>query len=138
MQDVIVGVDRSDTAKKAATTAAKLAAALNTNLHLVMCLHRSAGREVTVGNERVRQDEVAEAEQYLSDLIRTLPHTNTTVTVAVGAPADVICEEAARLQASTIVVGNRRVHGVSRILGSVASDVIRIAPCDVLVANTTG
>ena len=37
-----------------------------------------------------------------------------------------------------IVVGNRRVQGVSRVLGSIASDVLRRAPCDVLIVNTTG
>ena len=36
------------------------------------------------------------------------------------------------------IVGNRRVQGVSRILGSVAMDVARAAPCNVLIVHTTG
>jgi nucleotide-binding universal stress UspA family protein len=48
-----------------------------------------------------------------------------------------LCEEAERLDARTIVVGNRRVQGISRVLGSVASDVTRQAPCAVLIANTS-
>ena len=37
-----------------------------------------------------------------------------------------------------IVVGNRRVQGAGRILGSVAAHVTKNANCDVLVANTVG
>ena len=48
-----------------------------------------------------------------------------------------LCAEAVRLDASTIVVGNRRVQGASRLLGSVAVSVLRSAPCDVLIAQTT-
>ena len=53
-------------------------------------------------------------------------------------PATALCDEARRLQASIIVVGNRRVKGAARLLGAVATDVARQAPCDVLIANTTG
>jgi nucleotide-binding universal stress UspA family protein len=49
-----------------------------------------------------------------------------------------MCEEARRLGARIIVVGNRRVQGASRVLGSIASDVAKQAPCDVLIVNTTG
>ena len=58
------------------------------------------------------------------------------VTVGVGDPAKMLCEEAGRLGAQAIVVGNRRVQGMSRVLGSVAGDVTKMAPCDVMVANT--
>jgi nucleotide-binding universal stress UspA family protein len=50
----------------------------------------------------------------------------------------VMCEEARRLEARMIVVGNRRVQGAARVLGSIASDVAKHAPCDVYIANTTG
>ncbi|MCP3973298.1 MAG: universal stress protein, partial [bacterium] len=39
--------------------------------------------------------------------------------------------------ARMIVVGNRRVQGIARVLGSVASDVAKRAPCSVLIAHTT-
>lgn len=51
-------------------------------------------------------------------------------------PATALCDEAERLEASIIVVGNRGVQGAARLLGSVATDVARRAPCDVLIANT--
>jgi nucleotide-binding universal stress UspA family protein len=36
-----------------------------------------------------------------------------------------------------IVVGNRRVQGISRVLGAIATDVARRASCDVLISDTT-
>ena len=44
--------------------------------------------------------------------------------------------EAERLEADVIVVGNRRMQGVSRLLGSVANEVAHNAPCDVLIVKT--
>jgi nucleotide-binding universal stress UspA family protein len=35
-----------------------------------------------------------------------------------------------------IVVGNRRMHGIGRVLGSVANSVAHNAPCDVYIAKT--
>ena len=59
------------------------------------------------------------------------------VVEATGKPADVLVQEAERLGASVIVVGNRRVQGPSRVLGAIATAVARNAPCDVYVAKTT-
>ena len=53
-----------------------------------------------------------------------------------GKPAEALVEEAKRLGADLIVVGNRRVQGIGRILGSVASDVAQHAPCDVYIVKT--
>ena len=41
MRDIIVGIDRSETARRAAHRAAELAAAYDTNLHIVMCVDRT-------------------------------------------------------------------------------------------------
>ncbi|MFA9563658.1 MAG: universal stress protein [Acidimicrobiales bacterium] len=136
MNDIVVGVDQSPTAREAAVTAASLAAETGSNLHIVMCLSRGSSREVQVGSDRFYLDSVAEAETYLSDLSRSLPHDRITSTVGQGDPATAICEEATRLDARMIVVGNRRVKGISRVLGSVAATVAKRAPCDVLIANT--
>ena len=137
MNDIIVGVDQSDTARVAARTAAELARSCGTNLHIVMCVQRGSSQEFAVGGDRWRLDSLSKAETYLSDLRRTLPHELITSTVAFGSPATTMCEEARRLDARMIVVGNRRVQGASRILGSIAADVTKQASCDVLIANTT-
>ena len=138
MKDIIVGVDRSATARRAAETAADLAVAYGANLHVVMCVERNKPVDISVGSDRFHTDWLSEAGQFLDDLVRRLPGTSVTRTVGVGDPAKMMCEEAQRLEARAIVVGNRRAQGASRVLGSVASDVTKQAPCDVLVANTCG
>ncbi len=138
MNDIVVGVDPSPTAWKAALSAATLAADLDANLHLVTCVGRGANREVEVGSDRFYLDSTSTAETFLDDLRRSLPHDRITTAVGGGDPARSICDEAARLDARMIVVGNRRVQGISRVLGSVAADVAKQAPCDVVIAYTTG
>jgi len=138
MRDIIVGIDRSETAGLAAQRAAELAAAYGDNLHIVMCIERGGSVEVQVGTDRFRLDNLAETEQFLSDVGRRLGATAFTHSVRHGDPAKILCEEARERDARAIVVGNRRVQGMSRVLGSVAADVVKSAPCDVLIANTTG
>lgn len=136
MSSIIVGVDRSDTARKAAETAADVASALGADLHVVMCAERERGINLDVGGDSFHTDWLVEAEQFLSDLARRLPAGNVTTSVGEGDPAKAICEEAERLDARLIVVGNKRVQGLARVLGSVAGDVMKHAHCDVYVANT--
>lgn len=136
MKDVVVGVDRSDTARRAAEKAKELATALDANLHLVTCAEPSADVDVGIGSDRFHSDWESDAEQFLAGLAKQLGYARTTTAVETGEPGAALCREAKRLEASTIVVGNRRVQGVSRVLGSVASHVLRKAPCDVLVAYT--
>ena len=135
---IIVGVDESETARRAAFTAAELASCFGAPLHLVMAVHRTRSAGVTAaGDDTWSVDSVTTAGQFLDGLISELPCATATHTVSLGEAAGAICEEAVRLNARMIVVGNRRVHGISRLLGAVATDVLRQANCDVLVANTT-
>jgi nucleotide-binding universal stress UspA family protein len=137
MRNVIVGIDRSETAGLAAKRAAELAAAYGDNLHIVMCVDRDRPMEVKVGSDSFRLDTLADAEQFVADVGRKLGADQYTHAVRHGDPAKILCEEAAKLDTRAIVVGNRRVQGMARVLGSVATDVVKHAPCDVLVANTT-
>ncbi len=138
MQTIIVGVDQSETARRAAFAAAKIAAACCSPLHVVMAVNRGKPVEVSVGgSDRWHLDWLSSAEQFLDALVGELPACPTTRAVSLHDPATALCEEAERLDASMIVVGNRRVNGAARILGAVATDVARRAPCDVLIANTT-
>jgi nucleotide-binding universal stress UspA family protein len=138
MNDIIVGIDESEAAHRAAVTAAELAAAHGTNLHIVMCVDRTKPVNMTVGGDTFHTDSISEAEQFLASVTHTLPHGSITYAVGFSKPAEMLCEEAERLNARTIVVGNRRVQSSSRVLGSIASDVTRRAPCAVLIANTCG
>ncbi len=137
MNDIVVGIDRSETAAQAATVAAEMARALGANLHLVTCADKSKSVNVSVGTDRFHTDWLTEAEQFLKDMGRRLGNEQVTISVGSGDPATVLCDEAKRIDARMVVVGNRRVQGVSRVLGSVAGDVLKHADCDVLIVNTT-
>lgn len=137
MAAIIVGVDQSDTARRAAFAAAELAATCCKPLHVVMAVSSRNSVDVAVGgSDRWHVDTLTAAEQFLDALICELPTTPITHAVILTDPATALCDEAERLEASVIVVGNRRVQGAARLLGAVATDVARRAPCDVLIANT--
>ena len=137
MNEIIVGVDRSDTARRAAFTAAQLAVSLDKPLHLVMAVSRTQPISFGSGSDSFHTDWLTSAEEFLDALGGELPAKQISRTVSLLDPATAMCDEAQRLEATMIVVGNRRVQGLARVLGAVASDVARQAPCDVLIANTT-
>lgn len=133
---IVVGVDQSETARRAAFRAAELATALGVPLHVVMAASR--GRADGLSTETGRHvDWLAGAEQFLIALEGELSLPQITHAVIAGDPATAICDEAERVDAQMIVVGNKRVRGISRVLGAVALDVARRAPCDVLISDTT-
>ncbi len=55
-----------------------------------------------------------------------------------GDPADALLEIADKQNADLIVVGNRGMHGVGRVLGSVPNKVSHRAGCNVLIVATEG
>lgn len=50
--------------------------------------------------------------------------------------ARALIQQAQTHGALMIVVGNRRMRGIGRVLGSIANSVARNAPCDVFSAQT--
>jgi nucleotide-binding universal stress UspA family protein len=56
---------------------------------------------------------------------------------AKGDPADILISKAEEVGANLIVVGNRGMKGVRRVLGSVPNSVAHGAHCSVLIVDTT-
>lgn len=113
-----------------------MASALGAPLHLVMAASR--GRADGLSTETGHHvDWLAGAEQFLDALRGELRVSTVTHAVVSDDPAAAICDEAERVEAQMIVVGNRRVQGISRVLGAIATDVARRASCDVLISDTT-
>jgi len=138
MNPIVVGVDGSATARLAAKHAAELANSCGAAIHLVTAYAKRATKTVRAAGETWVVDSLSSAEQVLADVGSDIRVANgITSAVMEGDPASAVIDEAKRLDASMIVVGNRRVQGVSRILGSVAADIARRAPCHVLIAKTT-
>ncbi len=138
MNEIVVGVDNSATARKAALEAADMASAYGRPLHLVMALDASSVKQVRSGSETWQVDRLTQAEESLKALAGEFVCSSVvTQAVVVNDPGKALCEEAERLDASVIVVGNKRVQGASRVLGSIANDVVRHAKCNVLIVHTT-
>jgi nucleotide-binding universal stress UspA family protein len=139
---ILVGVDGSASSRKAATVAAELAASTGATLHVLTAVDpRSVGGRSepggSLGDVRVpTPGEAAEAiaAEVAGSLSGVVPQIESSPIQ--GKPAEALVEEAKRLGADLIVVGNRRVQGIGRILGSVATDVAQHAPCDVYIVKT--
>lgn len=135
---MIVGVDGSETADRAAEEAARLAAGFGARLHVVTAYDRTSAETIEIGTDRWTvntDDEAAATADAVAARLRSI-HADVTSTAIEGDPDEVLIEEAKRLDARTIVVGNRRMQGISRVLGSVANGVAHHAPCHVYIVHT--
>lgn len=137
---IVVGVDGSDTAARAAETAAQLAGALEAELLVVFAYGRFEVERLQAGSEEyvfTSEDQGQEVAERTAAVLRGR-HQGLSLRVLPqeGKPADALVEVAERERVEVIVVGNKRVQGRARVLGSVATDVARKAPCDVYIAHT--
>ena len=133
---VVVGVDASQSARKAAEVALDLAQSLGASLHVVTAFEMENAETFGVGSDKVRISNADSSEMVARSLAGSRPGVEITHFAARGKPADSLIKEAVRLDARVIVVGNRRMRGIGRLLGSVANSVAHNAPCDVYIANT--
>ncbi len=133
---VVVGVDGSESARKAAETARDLAVSLGASLHIVTAFEFETAETFGAGSDKVRISNADSAEHVARSLSNAGQGLEITHSAARGKPADSLIKEAIRLDARLIVVGNRRMRGIGRLLGSVANSVAHNAPCDVYIANT--
>jgi nucleotide-binding universal stress UspA family protein len=150
---IVTGVDSSQTALAAAQKAAELADGVGAELHVFSAYSIGASLPLQVaksnnmgpGTSTAYQkltDGYARAAQEVADSVAAVlreayPSVTVHATAVEGAPADVLVLQAEKLDADTIVVGNKHMQGFSRILGSVARKVAAEAPCDLYIVNTT-
>ena len=135
---VVVGADDSATAREAVLVAADVAAASGGKLHIVTAYDR---KSVTIDQlpveVRYSADHPADALlRRLADLVSE-HGLEPVVHATEGDPADAIVRIAEDVGADLIVVGNKGMKGVRRVLGSVPNSVAHKAPCSVLIADTT-
>jgi nucleotide-binding universal stress UspA family protein len=95
-------------------------------------------REVDAERRQQAEQIAGKAEEKIRK-IRPELKSNLTTTVATGAPAEIIVDEAKKWGADLVVVGS---HGYGfwqrALLGSVSNAVVHHAPCSVLVVRTAG
>ena len=135
---IVVGVDGSETALKAAHTARDLALSLGATLHVVSAFDSDRTEVFSSGGDKWILSDASNAETVAKSVADGLRSADIDVTYAAarGKPAEALIKEAERTGAQMIVVGNRRMSGIGRVLGSVANSVAHNAPCDVYIAKT--
>lgn len=139
---IVVGTDGSETANRALAEAMRLAQALDCPAHVVCAYEPLRGVKIAGAPEGAAKvweqrpdDHVQRVAQQAAAGFRMRDIEVETHTVT-GDPADALLEVAETVGASMIVVGSRGMHGVRRVLGSVASKVSHRAGCNVLIVAT--
>ncbi|MBG0740779.1 universal stress protein [Paeniglutamicibacter antarcticus] len=135
---IVVGVDGSETAMKAARAAARLATGMGGELRVVTAYEGDRTEVVEIGSDRWVVSDADDAERVAQLVASDLGSTGVKTTFAAlrGKPHEVLISEADRLGAKVIVVGSVRMQGMGRILGSVANTVAHNASCDVYIVKT--
>lgn len=132
---VICGTDFSDNAAEAATAAAAIAQRLGEKLELVHVVP-SAPPLIPAPPAQTPRPEVMRALSDLAEKLREQTPVTIETVALVGAPDDVLLEEARRADASLVVVsslGARRQRGW--LVGSVAERVAQCSTVPVLVVR---
>ncbi len=137
MNEIVVGIDGSTTAHRAAVRAAELAMKFDRPLHLVMAVSMTVYADMGAGVAPMLNDAIAAAGATVQAAETEFAYAGVVTSAVVARDAaSALCDEAERLGASIIVVGNKRVQGISRVLGSIAGGVAKMAPCDVYIVHT--
>lgn len=145
-KSIVVGTDGSSTATAAVHTAIGLARALEARLHVV-CVYNNAHISTAIAAGAGVPSSFAETDQAAHDHTAAVldeargraraDGVDVTVHPCAGSPADVLVSIAEGEQADLIIVGNRGMKGVRRILGSVPNHVAHHAPRAVMIVPTT-
>ena len=137
-ETVIVGADDSSTARQAVMVAAEIAQLHGGTLHIVTAYDPKSIQIQELPEEFRYSKLTSPADMLLEGLSRIVEQRGLKpeVHAATGNPADAIVRVAEREKADLVVVGNKGMKGVRRVLGSVPNSVAHGAPCSVLIVDT--
>ena len=136
-REIVVGISDAPTSHIAAGRAVALAKMTGARLHFVTAVEKATQDVVGVATDRFVIDSLDLARESVERFVRSLDtDIDYTVTAAEGSPARALLNVAHSVNADLIVVGNVRMQGIGRVLGSVGSEVLHSAPCSVLIVKT--
>jgi nucleotide-binding universal stress UspA family protein len=137
MGPIVCAVDDSEAAEAVVRVAKRLSGALDARLVLAYIAPPTEAPGVSAapaGQDRLREEELADARQLLEGLAARSGATDATLHAAVGAPADHIVALCAQEEAALAVVGSHGRGDVrSAVLGSVSHSVASKASCPVVI-----
>jgi nucleotide-binding universal stress UspA family protein len=136
MRNIVVGANSSPTARRAVVAAAELARLTGGKLHIVAAVEPEQGPNRSEVGGYV--DPGHPAERLLVDLAEVAKEQGLEpiVHASAGPPADAVVKVADELGADLIVVGNKGMKGVRRVLGSTPNSIAHNASCSVLIVDT--
>jgi len=123
---IVVGLAKTDSAKRAASTAVDLAQRYAAEVHFVTAFERSGEGQAA---------DRAAAEAYLTSYQSTVG-VPSQIHALPGSAADTVVMVADEVGADLIVVGNRGMRGARRVLGSVPNSIAHQAGCSVLIVDS--
>jgi len=129
---IVVGAHKSHTARQATEHALALGRAVDAHVHLVYAYAKDQGP--VDGKDTPRR---VDAERSMDQMLPHVEPQRYTTHALPGDPARAILQVANEVGADLIVVGNKRMQGAGRFLGSVPNHVAHHAPCAVLIVKTT-
>jgi nucleotide-binding universal stress UspA family protein len=147
---IVVGTDGSATAGEAVQQAIELAKKLDAKVHLVSAYRMGAATAMALGAEAVAMTGVSASYEWHEAAPKAAREVveraaeraaragvKTELHVSDGNPADVIVGVAEAVGADLIIVGDRGMSGVKRLLtGSVPNAVAHRSPCSVWIVDT--
>lgn len=134
---VVVAADNSVTAARAVNTAVELVKALGGSLHVMTAYHPESVKVEKLPDEFM--DRITDpADLLLLKLKESITKAGVEAEYypAAGDAAEAIVRVADQVGADLIVVGNKGMKGVRRVLGSVPNSVAHRANCSVLIVDT--
>ena len=138
---ILCAVDFSDASRAALEHAAELARRFHAELVLVH-VSRGPGGEEAAAPLALTAEEEADLERRLEQWEREaeqIAGRDVRTVLAAGAPGAEVAKIASEERADLVVTGTRGRTGFERaVLGSTAEDILRHAPCAVLVVKTEG
>lgn len=136
---VLVGADGSATARRAVEAAATFAAASGGTLHILSAYDAKTFANAGASSEGAHLSNEGDVDALLQTLsfIAKRQGVEATLHAATGDASEAIVAKATEVGADLVVVGNRGMKGVRRVLGSVPNSVAHGAPCSVLIFDTT-
>ncbi|MGO9197831.1 MAG: universal stress protein [Acidimicrobiales bacterium] len=139
-KSVLVATDGSETASEAVRVATELAKAFGATLHVVNV--SPSGEPGPVGTSEMTMALIADIDRRTAtaeSIASQVREQGVAVEmhVVAGSVAERVVAIAEEQQIELIVVGNKGMRGLKRVLGSVPNDVAHTASCAVLIVNTT-
>jgi nucleotide-binding universal stress UspA family protein len=140
-ESVLVATDGSETAAEAVRMATEMARTFGATLHIASVYRSGGGVKVPDMTMAVPEglDRGSVAETQTESIAAAARAKGLTVETHVlsGNVADAVVAIAEEQNIGLIVVGNKGMKGIKRVLGSVPNDIAHAAPCAVLIVNTT-